>query len=63
MGFSPFGKLRDMTAAYALYKGYGEGAPRGSGPDQSRAQLEGNAYLQAEFPKLDYIEKASIILE
>jgi len=61
MGFAPFGRVRDMAAADALYKGYGEGAPRGRGPDQSRIQREGNAYLRAEFPQLDYIQRASIV--
>ena len=32
MGFSPFGKVRDMSTVDALYSGYGEGAPRGRGP-------------------------------
>ena len=39
---------------------YGEGAPRGKGPDQGRLQSEGNAYLNKEFPKLDYIKSATI---
>jgi len=30
------------------------------GPDQARAQAEGNAYFVREFPKLDYIKKATI---
>jgi peptidyl-prolyl cis-trans isomerase A (cyclophilin A) len=61
MGFSPFGKVRDMKAADALYSGYGEGAPRGRGPEQGRIQTQGNAYLKAEFPELDYIQKASVV--
>jgi cyclophilin family peptidyl-prolyl cis-trans isomerase len=61
MGFAPFGKVRDMSVVDKLHKGYGEGAPRGRGPAQSRAQTEGNAYFRAEFPKLDYIEKATIV--
>ncbi len=61
MGFAPFGKVRDMTAVDALYKGYGEGAPRGRGPNQGRAQMQGNSYFRADFPKLDYIVKASIV--
>jgi peptidyl-prolyl cis-trans isomerase A (cyclophilin A) len=60
MGFSPFGKVRDMKAIDALYSGYGEGAPSGAGPSQGRIQSEGNTYLKAEFPKLDYIVRAAI---
>ena len=61
MRFAPFGKVRDMKTVDALYKGYGEGAPRGMGPSQSRIQKEGNAYLKKEFPKLDYILSAEIL--
>jgi len=61
MGFAPFGKVRDMAPIDALYSEYGEGAPRGNGPAQARVQREGNAYLKAEFPKLDYIVRASVI--
>jgi peptidyl-prolyl cis-trans isomerase A (cyclophilin A) len=61
MGFAPFGKVRDMAAVDALFKGYGEGAPRGNGPMQMKIQTEGNAYLKKEFPELDYIVKASVI--
>jgi peptidyl-prolyl cis-trans isomerase A (cyclophilin A) len=39
---------------------YGEGAPRGKGPDQGRLQMEGNAYLNKEFSRLDYIKSATI---
>jgi peptidyl-prolyl cis-trans isomerase A (cyclophilin A) len=60
MGFAPFGRVRDMSVIDRLYDGYGEGAPRGRGPDQARIQREGNAYLRAEFSDLDYIRSASI---
>ena len=60
-GFSPFGQVvSGMNVVDALYGGYGEGAPRGSGPDQGRLQGRGNAYLNADCPKLDYIKKATI---
>ena len=49
-----------MDVVDALYSGYGEGAPGGSGPSQGRIQEEGNAYLEAEFAELDYIERATI---
>lgn len=61
MGFAPFGRVRDMTAVDALHAGYGEGAPRGRGPSQARMQTEGNAYLRAEFPQLDYIRSARVL--
>jgi peptidyl-prolyl cis-trans isomerase A (cyclophilin A) len=60
-GFAPFGEVRDMSPVDALYKGYGEGAPRGRGPNQGRINREGNAYLKAQFPELDYIVRAEIM--
>jgi peptidyl-prolyl cis-trans isomerase A (cyclophilin A) len=61
MGFAPFGRVvSGMDAVSRIYAGYGEGAPRGSGPDQGRIQMEGNAYLLKAFPKLDYIKTARI---
>ena len=61
MGFTPFGKVvSGMEIVDGLYKGYGEGAPAGAGPEQGRAQSEGNAYLKKDFPKLDYSQTASI---
>jgi peptidyl-prolyl cis-trans isomerase A (cyclophilin A) len=61
MGFAPIGKVKDMAPVDALYDGYGEGAPRGRGPSQGQMQTEGNRYLKANFPKLDYIKSARII--
>ena len=60
-GFAPFGRVvSGMKVVDKLYDGYGEGAPRGRGPDQSRVQMEGNAYLEKTFPKLDSIKTTSI---
>jgi peptidyl-prolyl cis-trans isomerase A (cyclophilin A) len=60
--FAPFGKVVDgMDVVNTLYKGYGEGAPNGDGPSQDRIQSEGNAYLDADFPKLDRIVTAQIV--
>jgi peptidyl-prolyl cis-trans isomerase A (cyclophilin A) len=60
-GFAPFGQVTSgMNVVDALYSGYGEGAPSGAGPEQGRVQSEGNAYLTAQFPKLDYIKSATI---
>lgn len=61
MGFAPFGRvISGMEVVDKLNAEYGEGAPRGRGPDQSRMQREGNAYLAKDFPRLDYIKKATI---
>lgn len=61
MGFAPFGQVIEGQAVVnKIFTGYGEGAPRGKGPEQGRIQAEGNAYLNKEFPKLDYIKKATI---
>jgi peptidyl-prolyl cis-trans isomerase A (cyclophilin A) len=60
-GFAPFGKVvSGMNVVDSLNGEYGENAPRGSGPDQSRLQAEGNAYLIKDFPRMDYIRKATI---
>jgi len=60
-GFAPFGQVvSGMNVVDSIYSGYGEGAPRGRGPDQGRIQTEGNAYLVEKFPKLDYVKKATI---
>jgi peptidyl-prolyl cis-trans isomerase A (cyclophilin A) len=61
-GFSPFGKVvSGMEVVDSLYGGYGEGAPRGNGPDQGQLQAYGNAYLEKSFPKLDYVKTATIV--
>ena len=61
LGFSPFGKVvTGMNVVDGLYAGYGEGAPRGNGPDQGHLQSEGNAYLAKEFPRMDFVKKATI---
>jgi peptidyl-prolyl cis-trans isomerase A (cyclophilin A) len=61
MGFSPFGKVvSGMDVVEKLFAGYGDSPPHGTGPDQSRVQTEGNAYLSKEFSKLDFVKKATI---
>jgi len=61
-GFAPFGQVTEgMEVVDKFYDGYGEGAPNGSGPSQERMEKQGNPYLQADFPKLDYIKKAEIV--
>lgn len=61
MGFSPFGTVTEgMDVVTKLYSGYGDGAPRGRGPNQPQITMEGNAYLDAGFPELDKVIKATI---
>ena len=60
-GFAPFGEVTEgMDVAQSFYSGYGEGAPMGNGPDQQLLQSQGEAYLAANFPKLDHIKTATI---
>jgi peptidyl-prolyl cis-trans isomerase A (cyclophilin A) len=62
MGFSPLGQvIEGMSAVDSLYGGYGDGPPSGFGPDQGRIMSEGNAYLEREYPKLDFIRTARLL--
>ncbi len=62
IGFAPIGQVTEgMAVVDSLYGGYGESAPEGQGPDQLRALAQGNAYLDAGFPKLDHITKATLV--
>lgn len=61
-GFAPFGKVVEgMEVVDKIYSGYGDGPPGGNGPNQGEIQMEGNAYLKKDFPKLDYIKSATIV--
>ncbi len=56
-GFMPFGKVvSGMDVVDKLYSGYREEPSNAQGT----IQLQGNAFLEKQFPKLDYIKKASI---
>jgi peptidyl-prolyl cis-trans isomerase A (cyclophilin A) len=56
-GFAPFGEVvSGMDVADQLYSGYG----RQNVPDQRRIVRDGNAYLQAEYPMLDFVKTATI---
>ncbi len=63
-GFTPFGKVVEgIENVNAIYKGYGEGAPRGRGPSQAQIQSRGNEYLKKSFPKLTYIKSVTLITD
>jgi peptidyl-prolyl cis-trans isomerase A (cyclophilin A) len=54
-GFAPFGQvISGLNVVESLYSGYGET------PDQNQIQVQGNAYLQGQFPMLDYIQTARV---
>lgn len=63
MGFAPIGKvISGMDVVNNLYSGYGEIADLGgTGPNQTRVNQGGKAYLEKNFPKLDSIKGATII--
>ncbi len=61
-GFAPIGEVVEgMSVVDAFYSGYGEGAPRGAGPDQGEIRRSGNEYLKRDFPKLDFIKTARVV--
>ena len=54
-GFTPFGEVTaGMDVVEKITDQYGEK------PNQGSIQSEGNTYLKASFPKLDYVKKATI---
>ena len=56
-GFAPFGQVVvGMDVVDKLYGGSG----RTNVPDQRRINNEGNAYLTADYPRLDFIKTATI---
>ena len=53
--FAPFGQVTSgMDAVDKITAEYGEK------PNQGSIQSQGNSYLKASFPKLDYVKKATI---
>jgi peptidyl-prolyl cis-trans isomerase A (cyclophilin A) len=64
MGFAPFGRVVEgMATLDSLHADYGDAPPGGIGPDQTRIRAEGNAYLERDFPKLDFIRTARIVTD
>lgn len=54
-GFTPVARvIEGMDVVNKIYSGYGES------PSQELIQRQGNSYLKASFPKLDYIQSAEI---
>jgi peptidyl-prolyl cis-trans isomerase A (cyclophilin A) len=54
-GFTPFGEVTTgMDVVEKISDQYGEK------PNQGAVQSQGNAYLKAQFPKLDYVKTATI---
>ena len=69
-GFPPIAEVvSGMDVVDSLYSGYGDSAPRSGpqygreGPDQDSIAARGNAYLNAGWPKLDYIKTARVVQE
>ena len=54
-GFTPFGEV--TTGMDVVEKITSQYAQK---PDQGQIQSQGNTYLNAQFPKLDYVKKATI---
>jgi peptidyl-prolyl cis-trans isomerase A (cyclophilin A) len=58
-GFTPFGKvISGMNAIDMFYNGY---ASERATPRQDLIETHGNIYLDEQFPKLDFIKKATIL--
>ncbi|MBV8149044.1 MAG: peptidylprolyl isomerase, partial [Candidatus Eremiobacteraeota bacterium] len=56
LGFAPIGNVASgMDNVDRIYAGYDEK------PDQDQIARSGNAYLEKQYPRLDYIETARIV--
>jgi peptidyl-prolyl cis-trans isomerase A (cyclophilin A) len=59
MGFSPFAVVEGtgMNVVEMMYEGYGDNV----GPDQDQIEKQGTPYLKKGWPKLDYIQSATLV--
>jgi len=63
-GFAPFGEvIEGMEVVDAFHSSYGDGPPRGEGPYAAMAHARGNEYLDADFPGLTQILRATLLAE
>ncbi len=61
-GFVPFAKVVEgMDVVDRIYSGYGEMRPEGKEIDPGRVENSTNAYLEPRFPKMDYIQRTTIL--
>eukprot|EP00520_Triparma_pacifica_P007428 CAMPEP_0118649010 /NCGR_PEP_ID=MMETSP0785-20121206/9474_1 /TAXON_ID=91992 /ORGANISM="Bolidomonas pacifica, Strain CCMP 1866" /LENGTH=237 /DNA_ID=CAMNT_0006541267 /DNA_START=178 /DNA_END=891 /DNA_ORIENTATION=+ len=58
-GFTPFGSVEAFDVK-EIYDGYGEGAPRGKGPDQNMLRVKGEAYMES-YPKMTRILSIEVV--
>ena len=59
---TPFGVvLSGLNVVEKLYAGYGETFPTGKAPTMSHIVQGGNAYLEKQYPRMDYIKTATIV--
>lgn len=55
-GFSPIGRITEgMETVKSINDEYGER------PNQGHIQMQGNAYIQEQFPNMDYIKRVVIV--
>jgi cyclophilin family peptidyl-prolyl cis-trans isomerase len=59
--FAPFGRVVAGMDVVDRLRGYGRSGPQGERTDQSAIFEGGNAYLEAHYPALETIRRASIL--
>jgi len=61
-GFAPIGQVTEgMDVVDSFFNSYGEtSVSGGAGPDPTQIETQGNQYLEAHFPRLDFVKKATV---